>query len=94
MDSAPVTAYLLPTWAATLEDLSAWQQRVVQEHWENADRLDRLEAYMANYPMFARLPGDERDRMARQRHHMRGLNAVLAESIRAFPQPPAAGTHL
>lgn len=65
-------------------NLSApYQQRVIDERAELADRLANLLAFLRS-PLFERLDAAERSRLRNQARFMDGYLAVLGERIEAF----------
>lgn len=67
--------------------MPAHQQRVVLEHIENRDRLEKLKAFLGS-GMFQTLDDAEQSRLTRQQDIMYQLDAVLSERINAFPVVP------
>lgn len=63
--------------------MSPYQQRVVTERDELAEKFKKLTAFF-NTPTFAALPTPERDRLGVQVHYMGGYLAVLNDRIAAF----------
>lgn len=59
------------------------QQRVIDEKTELDERLKRLAAFFGTH-VFASLPLEEQDRLARQKQHMDAYSNVLGERIAAF----------
>lgn len=59
------------------------QQRVVDEHGELTERLEKLKAFFSN-PVFVALDSGEQDRMRRQADAMQDYADVLTERIAAF----------
>lgn len=60
------------------------QQRVVDEKAELDDRMTKLDAFIAQNPMFLKLDVDEQKRLTRQYRYMRDYSFVLGERISAF----------
>ena len=65
------------------------QQRVVDEHSELEDRLDKLHIFIGNgkipaSSVFLSLDNDERVRLITQAHYMRGYRDILKARIAAF----------
>jgi hypothetical protein len=59
------------------------QQRVIDEHQELTDKLDKLNSFFSN-PVFQGLDAAEQDRMRRQASAMQEYADVLVERINAF----------
>lgn len=67
------------------------QQRVVDEERALQSKCDALLAFLAT-SVYAGLPFEERERLARQLRHMTAYAEVLRERIAAFPPAPEAAT--
>lgn len=59
------------------------EQRVIDEHRELTERLNKLQAFFA-LPLFLGLPEAERMRLRAQAMFMEGYQAILRERIDAF----------
>lgn len=68
----------------TISERPAYQQRVIQERDELAERLHNLRAFINFNPMFGSLPADECARLRRQRDVMAELLSILDERIANF----------
>lgn len=62
------------------------QQRVIDEHAELSDRVEKLSAFIAASAIFPKLDAAERSRLRRQLALMSQYADVLAERIKAFGQ--------
>lgn len=60
------------------------QQRVVAEKAELDDRLYKLDAFILDNPLFAKLPPEEQERLARQSQAMAVYSGILDERIACF----------
>lgn len=66
------------------EQMQPHQQRVVQEHTELTDRIDKLDIFTGATSVFNTLPDDERNRMMAQLHAMELYAFILQQRIDAF----------
>ena len=77
-----VCAVLDPEPATTLQP---HQQRVVEEHRELNEKIDKLGEFIVNKPgVFLQLPWEEQDLMHRQYAAMRAYSDILVERIAGF----------
>lgn len=61
------------------------QQRVVDEHRELNDKIDKLGAFIVNKPsVFLQLPWEEQDLLHRQHAAMQAYSDILVERIAGF----------
>ena len=63
--------------------LQPYQQRVIEERNQLAERFDKLEVFFSD-PTFDTLSFEERELLRRQRSHMEGYLNALNERIDAF----------
>jgi len=66
--------------------MAPYQERVIQEKQELADRLTKLEAFRETDSFQLHLSPAERCRLERQRFAMHEYNQVLGERITAFSE--------
>ncbi len=66
--------------------MTDFQQRVVVEKRELDERIQKLEAFISNSPVFPTLPTDERFCLEAQLTLMRGLSNILGIRILKFDQ--------
>lgn len=72
-----------------MNELQPHQQRVVDEHKELTEKLNKLLTFFQS-PIFNGLPEAERSRLRNQARFMEGYAAVLLERIEAFMAGGAA----
>lgn len=60
------------------------EQRVVEEANELLDKAEKLSAFIASNPIFAKLPKEEQCRLKLQLVTMKGYYSVLAERVENF----------
>jgi len=60
------------------------QQRVVEEQKELSEKLSKLLIFIAQSPVYAALPDNEKERLNRQSKYMALYSDVLVERIKAF----------
>jgi hypothetical protein len=65
-------------------NLQPHQQRVVAEKADLDDRMGKLDAFIAQNPMFLKLDPAEQERLTRQYRYMEQYSRVLGERIEAF----------
>ncbi len=65
-------------------DLQPYQQRVVDERAELAQKLGALDGFIERAPYFNELPAAERERMRLQRAAMLLYASILTQRIAAF----------
>jgi len=68
-----------------------WQDRIIEEHEQLVERLDKLKAFIeqgdgsptphALRPEFMALPEDDQDDLLEQLQHMEGYEGVLSRRI-------------
>lgn len=77
-----LSTMLAPEPATTLQP---HQQRVVEEHRELNEKIDKLGEFIVNKPgVFLQLPWEEQDLMHRQYAAMRAYSDILVERIAGF----------
>lgn len=66
------------------KSLPPHQQRVLDEKVELNGRLSKLDAFILDNPLFAKLPPDEQERLGRQSQAMAVYSGILDERIAKF----------
>ena len=74
-----------PRLAAHAQTLQPHQQRVVEEHRELNEKIDKLGEFIVNKPgVFLQLPWEEQDLFHRQYAAMQAYSDILVERIAGF----------
>ena len=64
--------------------MEGYQERVVQEKQDLYGKVERLNGFIEDSPVFKTLPQDEQLLLVRQLKHMRGYLVVLGDRIALF----------
>jgi hypothetical protein len=68
----------------TAKALQPHQERVVAEHKELGEKIDKLKAFIMESPIFQKLPDAERSRLNQQYDVMVQYSRILSARIEAF----------
>jgi hypothetical protein len=64
--------------------MQPYQERVVEEHKQLGEKIDKLDRFVAEDEIFTALPVEEKFRLRQQLSIMLRYSSILAERIGAF----------